>query len=180
MEPEDERNFLERIRVIEPYQIGRSAYESERERFIPIEGVASLEGNLSIYTLAFVRPRDVSLIISRADSGTTHNLDTANSPVVEFGRCRRKGERLSVGRLWYQETRLVGRNRLENKDKDFSRWAQKIFDWIKKNYSYMPEQLCYGGPVALARSIAGSLRLGPPTDSGLSLEERKRILGLTD
>lgn len=178
MGDEDEDDFLGEIRRNAPYQIIRTSYPCGHERVIASEDLPNLTGDPSIYNLALVRESDADKVVHRVSHGDTCHVDLGNSHLIQFNRCQQKSAWLSNGRLWFQESRLVVENRLEKKDNSFCEWAATILQWIKRQYAYLPEQFCYAGPGAKARTDQGLLQLGPPQVSSLSLEERKNILGL--
>jgi hypothetical protein len=107
------------------------------------------------------------------------SVDLAESEVVEFTRCQlSQGQHkpshtwLSSGRLWFAEQTMDGR-----KSDAFIKWANSLLKWVRRNYERDPKGN-YVAPNALELSKAGKLQLGPSDEPELSLEERKRILGL--
>lgn len=106
-------------------------------------------------------------------------VDPSESEVVEFLRCElAKGQYkpsriwLSAGRLWFTEQTMDGR-----KSDSFIKWANSQLKWVRRHYE-MDARGVYVAPNALELSKAGKLQLGPLAEPELSLEERKRILGV--
>jgi hypothetical protein len=178
MEPEDESSFLGDIGSLGPYYVIRTSYSPDAEPVVPLEDVGRLEGNLSIYNLALVQPDDMHKIKNRISNDNLYHVDLSNSPVIQFNRCRRESSWLRNGRLWFQESLLTSENQIERKTPIFCQWARSVLDWVKRRYTYLPEQFAYAGPLAHSRASNIRLQLGPPLVSSLSVEERKRILGL--
>jgi hypothetical protein len=79
---------------------------------------------------------------------------------------------LSGGRLWFAEQTIYVK-----KSDAFIKWANSLLKWIRRNYERDARGV-YVAPNALELSKAGKLQLGPSDEPELSLEERKRILGL--
>jgi hypothetical protein len=59
----------------------------------------------------------------------------------------------------------------------FVKWANSLLKWVRRRYE-RDAKGNYVAPNALELSKAGKLQLGPSDEPELSLEERKRILGL--
>lgn len=180
----DEENFLASISDLAPVQLVYQTFTEpshmELESFEPVD---SREGN------ARGRPEAHLCLVNttlrtppKVDSNLQHSycsIDPAQSEVVEFSRCgpakgRYKPSKtwLSGGRLWFAEQDMGVR-----KSDAFIKWANSLLKWVRRNYERDARGI-YVAPNALELSKAGKLQLGPSDEPELSLEERKRILGL--
>jgi len=59
----------------------------------------------------------------------------------------------------------------------FIKWANSLLKWVRRKYE-RDAKGNYVASNALELSNAGKLQLGPSDEPELSLEERKRILGI--
>lgn len=180
MTHEDEKNFLASISDLAPVRLVYKTFTEplhlELESFEPVgsrEGKAQAHLCLVNATLGTV---------PKVNSYPQHSyrfVDPSESEVVEFLRCElAKGQYkpsqtwLSNGRLWFTEQTMDGR-----KSDAFIKWANSLLKWVRRNYE-RDAKGNYVAPNALELSKAGKLQLGPSDEPELSLEERKRILGL--
>jgi hypothetical protein len=186
MTHEDEKNFLASISDLAPvrldYQTFTEPSHMELESFVP---VGHCGGN---FHPNYFRNAHLCLVNAtlgtppKVDSYPQHSyrsIDLAESEVVEFTRCKlAKGQYkpsriwLSSGRLWFAEQTMHGR-----KSDAFIKWANSLLKWVRRHYE-RDARGNYVAPNALELSKAGKLQLGPSMEPELSLEERKRILGL--
>jgi hypothetical protein len=184
MTHEDEKNFLASISDLAPvrlvYQTFTDPSQMELKSFDP---VGSHEGNERLCLEAHLCLVNATLgIPPKVNSSPQHSyrsVDLAESEVVEFHRCELAKGRykpsqtwLSSGRLWFAEQDMGVR-----KSDAFVKWANSLLKWIRRNYERDARGI-YVAPNALELSKAGKLQLGPSDEPELSLEERKRILGL--
>jgi hypothetical protein len=184
MTHEDEQNFLASINDLAPvrlvYKVFQDPSHMELESF---EAVGSREGNASGWPEAHLCLINATLgTPPKVDSNPQHSycsIDPSESEVVEFTRCgpakgRYKPSKtwLGGGRLWFAEQDIGVR-----KSDAFIKWANSLLKWVRRNYERDARGI-YIAPKALELSKAGKLQLGPSDEPELSLEERKRILGL--
>jgi hypothetical protein len=167
----DEKDFLDAIRRFGPIKVLRNNFadESKMEVQSPPPVVASPDdANLSLLNPTVVTAPKYEYYPSQA----YHHIYLAESEVVQWSRCERVSTWLANGRLWFDENCSNGK-----KSPEFIKWANALLRWIRKNY----QRNAVGGyvaPRALELAKAGKLQLGPPHEPSLSLEERRRILGL--
>lgn len=186
MTHEDEKNFLASISDIAPvrliYKTFTEPLHMELQSFAP---VGHCGGNFhpSYFQNAYLCLVNATLAAPpKVNSSPQHShrsVDLAESEVVEFTRCKLdKGQYkpshtwLSSGRLWFAEQTMDGR-----KSDAFIKWANSLLKWVRRKYE-RDARGNYVAPNALELSKAGKLQLGPSDEPELSLEERKRILGL--
>jgi hypothetical protein len=184
MTHEDEKNFLASISDLAPVRLVYKTFieplHLELESFEPVgsrEGNARLclEANLCLINMTL----GTSPKVNSYPQHSYHSVDVAESEIVEFLRCqlakgRYKPSRiwLSSGRLWFAEQDMHVR-----KSDAFVKWANSLLKWVRRNYEKDARGI-YVAPNALELSKAGKLQLGPSDEPELSLEERKRTLGL--
>lgn len=170
MTHEDEKEFLEAVRQFGSIRLMRNfvSIESEKEILsLPVD-VTTSDANLSLVNGAVgSEPRYEFFPSSR-----NHCIDLAESDVVQFSRCKMVNTWLLDGRLWFDEKSSRGK-----KSAAFLKWANSLLKWVQSNY-YKDVAGNFVGPDALKLSEASMLQLGPPITPSISLEERKRILGL--
>jgi hypothetical protein len=183
---EDEKNFLASISDLAPvrliYQTFTESSPMELESFPP---VGHSGGNFHPNFFQNAHLCLVNALLKsppKVNSYPKHSyrfVDIAESEVVEFARCGpAKGQYkpsqtwLSNGRLWFTEQTMDGR-----KSDGLIKWANSLLKWVRRNYE-RDAKGNYVAPNALELSKAGKLQLGPSDEPELSLEERKRILGL--
>lgn len=178
MTHEDEKNFLASISDLAPVRLVRQSSTEplhlELESFEPI-GSHEDDAHLCLVNATLGT-------VPKVNSYPQHPhrfVDRNESEVVEFLRCKmEKGQYkpsltwLSNGRLWFTEQTMDGR-----KSDAFIKWANSLLKWIRKKYE-RDARGNYAAPNALELSKAGKLQLGPSDEPELSLEERKRILGI--
>jgi hypothetical protein len=184
MTHEDEKNFLASISDLAPVRLVRQTFTDpshlELESFEP---VGSRDGNARLCLEAHLCLVNTTLgAVPKVNSYPQHSyrfVDVAESEVVEFTRCELAKGRykpsqtwLSNGRLWFAEQHMLVR-----KSDAFVKWANSLLKWVRRNYE-KDARGNYVAPKALELSKAGKLQLGPSDEPELSLEERKRILGL--
>lgn len=184
MTHEDEKNFLASISDIAPVRLVHKTFtEPSQLDLESFEPVGSREGKAPFCLNAHLCLVNATLRTPpKVNSYPQHSwrfVDPAESEVVEFLRCelakgRYKPSRtwLSNGRLWFAEQTIHVR-----KSDAFVKWANSLLKWVRKNYERDARGV-YVAPNALELSKAGKLQLGPSAEPELSLEERKRILGL--
>jgi hypothetical protein len=177
MTHEDEKNFLASISDLAPvrliYKTFTEPEHMELKSFEPVgnrEGKARscLEAHLCLVNATLGTPPK----INSSPQHSYRSVDLAESEVVEFTRCEPFKARLMDGRLWFAEQTIHVR-----KSDAFIKWANSLLKWVRRNYERDPRGY-YVAPNALELSKAGKLQLGPSAEPELSLEERKRILGL--
>jgi hypothetical protein len=178
MTHEDEKSFLASISDIAPVRLVFKSFvhpsPMELGSFAPV-GSHELDAHLCLVNTTLVTPPKV-------ESYPQHSrryVDPAESEVVEFTRCELAKGRykpsqtwLRNGRLWFDEQHMLVR-----KSDAFINWANSLLKWIRRSYERDSRGI-YVAPNALELSKAGKLQLGPTMEPELSLEERKRILGL--
>ena len=69
------------------------------------------------------------------------------APVIDFTRGKLRGGPMSVGRIHYETTRLIG-GRLAPMPDSFLDWADSIATWVRRNFVRDASQACYVGPHA--------------------------------
>jgi hypothetical protein len=179
MTHEDEKNFLASISDLAPvrlvYQTFTEPSHMELESFMP---VGHCGGN---FHPNYFRNAHLCLVNAtlgtppKVDSYPQHSyrsIDLAESEVVEFTRCEPFKARLTAGRLWFAEQTIHVR-----KSDAFVKWANSLLKWVRRKYERDARGV-YVAANALELSKAGKLQLGPSDEPELSLEERKRILGI--
>lgn len=171
MTHEDEKSFLDAIRQFGPLTVVHSAFVDESEMEVrSFQAIGALGNDAN---LALVNGPDASGIKHEFfPTSGTHCLDLAESEVVQFSRCKPVKTWLANGRLWLEEN-----SSKRAKSPAFLKWANALFKWVHANYT-KNDAGHFVGPNALELAKAGKLQLGPPMAAPLSLEERKRILGL--
>ena len=184
MTHEDEKNFLASISDLAPVRLVRRTFtEPEHMVLQTFEPVGNREGKARFCLEAHLCLVNATLgIPPKINSSPQHSyrsVDLAESEVVEFTRCELARGRykpsktwLNDGRLWFAEQDLGVR-----KSDAFVKWANSLLKWVRRNYERDARGI-YVAPNALELSKAGKLQLGPSMEPELSLEERKRILGL--
>ena len=177
MTHEDEKNFLASISDLAPmrlvYQTFTGPSHMDLESFDPVgsregNGRLCMEAHLCLINATLGTPPTVN----SSPQHSYRSIDLAESEVVEFHRCEPFKARLMDGRLWFAEQTMHGR-----KSDAFVKWANSLLKWIRRNYEKDARGI-YVAPNALELSKVGKLQLGPSAEPELSLEERKRILGL--
>jgi hypothetical protein len=186
MTHEDEKNFLASISDLAPvrliYMTFTEPLHMELQSFAPV-GHSGGNFHPNYFQNAHLCLVNATLgTPPKVNSSPQHSyrsVDLAESEVVEFTRCQlSKGQYkpshtwLSNGRLWFAEQTMDGR-----KSDAFIKWANSLLKWVRRNYE-RDAKGNYVAPNALELSKAGKLQLGPSDEPELSLEERKRILGL--
>jgi hypothetical protein len=178
MTHEDEKNFLASISDLAPVRLIYKAFTEplhlELESFEPVGGHKD-DAHLCLVNATLGT-------VPKVNSSSQHSyrfVDPAESEVVEFLRCQQsKGQYkpshtwLSSGRLWFTEQTMDGR-----KSDAFVKWANSLLKWVRKKYE-RDARGNYAAPNAHELFKAGKLQLGPSDEPELSLEERKRILGV--
>lgn len=186
MTHEDEKNFLASISDLAPvrliYKTFTESSPMELESFAPV-GHSGGNFHPDYFQNAYLCLVNATLgTVPKVNSSPQHSyrsVDPAESEVVEFLRCKMsKGQYkpsqtwLSAGRLWFTEQTMEGR-----KSDAFIKWANSLLKWVRRKYE-RDARGNYAAPNALELSKAGKLQLGPSDEPELSLEERKRILGI--
>lgn len=170
MTHEDEKNFLVAIREIAPVKLIYNTFADESKielQSLQPVGTTTHDANLSLVATA-------SSFIKYEFFPTSfcYCVDLAESEVVQFNRCKPVKTWLANGRLWFDEKSGQGK-----KSPVFVTWANSLLKWVQANY-HKRAAGHFVAPHALELSKAGELHLGPPLEPPLSLEERKRLLGL--
>jgi hypothetical protein len=173
MTHEDERNFLDAVHQIGPVKLIYNTFADATKmdvQSLKAVGATSNDANLSL-----VNPTITSSIKYKFyPAQSYHCVDSAELEAVQFNRCKQVNTWLANGRLWFDEKSNSGK-----KSAAFLKWASSLLKWIQENY-HKDAAGHFIAPHALELSKAGKLRLGPPTEPSISLEERKRILGLEE
>jgi hypothetical protein len=184
MTHEDEKNFLASISDLAPVRLVRETFtEPEHMELESFEPVGSREGKARFCLEAHLCLVNTTLgTVPKVNFYPQHSyrfVDPAESEVVQFLRCEpAKGQYkpsktwLNDGRLWFTEQTMDGR-----KSDSFIKWANSLLKWVRRHYERDARGI-YVAPNALELSKAGKLQLGPSDEPELSLEERKRILGI--
>lgn len=171
MAREDEKQFLDAIQQFGRVKLIYNTFSSESQ--MEVRSLEAAAGAIDAANLSLVNPSLGSAVKQTFYlSQSYHCLDLAESEVVQFERCKPITTWLARGRLWFEEKSSQGK-----KPADFLKWANSLLKWVQDNY----DEDAAGNlvaPRALELSRAGKLQLGPPVDPPVSLEERKRILGL--
>ena len=168
---EDEKNFLDAIRQRGPVSLVYNSFPCESGMEIqslqPV-GATTNDANLSLLNAAV----DSQLKRDFVSKSRSYCIDLAESEVVQFNRCKAIKTWLANGRLWFEEKASPGM-----KSDAFLKWANSLLKWVQTNYR-KDAAGNFVAPHAQELSKAGKLQLGPPAESSISLEDRKRILGL--
>lgn len=168
---EDEKEFLEAVRLSSPVQLVRNTFADESKNEIqslqPV-GTTHDDSNLSLFNVAAVSQLKQEFF----PSSHSYCIDLTESEVVQFNRCMEVKNWLADGRLWFEE-----KSRRGMKSDVFVKWAKSLLKWVQSNY-YKDDGGNFVAPHALKLSKAGKLQLGPPIEPSILLEERQRILGL--
>jgi hypothetical protein len=178
MTHEDEKNFLASISDLAPVRLVYKSFvhpsAMELGPFAPVGGHEDGADLCLVNTTLGTVPK-----VNSYPQHSYRFVDPAESEVVEFLRCKlAKGQYkpsriwLSAGRLWFTEQTMDGR-----KSDAFIKWANSLLKWVRRHYE-RDAGGNYVAPNALELSKAGKLQLGPSDEPELSLEERKRILGI--
>lgn len=178
MTHEDEKSFLASISDLAPVRLVFKSFvhpsPMELGSFAPV-GSHEDDAHLCLANATLGTPPKVNSYPQHS----RRYIDLAKSEVAEFTRCELAKGRykpsqtwLSNGRLWFAEQDMGVR-----KSDAFIKWANSLLKLIRRNYERDARGI-YVAPNALELSKAGKLQLGPSQEPELSLEERKRILGL--
>jgi hypothetical protein len=186
MTHEDEKNFLASISDLAPvrliYMTFTEPLHMELQSFAPVGHSGGnfhpnyfQNANLCLVNATLgTRPK-----VNSSPQHSYRSVDLAESEVVEFTRCKLdRGQYkpsqtwLSSGRLWFAEQTMDGK-----KSDAFIKWANSLLKWVRRKYERDAKGY-YVAPNALELFKAGKLQLGASDEPELSLEERKRILGL--
>lgn len=152
---QDEKELVNNLRQSQDLILIYNNYGKENEKIL--NDLYPVGHNIYDSFLSLLRSSDLKDLIIK--SHPTHNrfsVDTLNSKVIQFRRCKIIDSRLANGRFWFEENDELGK-----KDTDFIKWANVIFKWIKKNYTKSDDGYEYIGPNALALERKGKLQLGP-------------------
>ena len=169
---EDEKNFLASISRPGHVKLLQRYFADPLEREIEsLRPIGNLKGDADLCLVNTTV--EVRLKVNSYPEQSRHIIDLAESEAVEFSRCAPFKNWLNDGRLWFDEHTSHGK-----KSTAFLKWANSLLKWIRSHYEKDDSGLYFIAPDALALSEAGKLQLGPPTEPELSLEERRRILGL--
>lgn len=172
MTHEDEMNFLASIGTLAPVKLVWRYFEDKSKMEMESVGpVGSLKGDADLCLVNGIV--ETQLKLNTYSGPLHHSIDLAESEVVEFSRCEPFKTWLNDGRLWFDEQTSHGR-----KSAAFLRWANSLLRWVRSHYEKDESGLYFVAPYALELSKAGKLQLGPSAEPQLSLEERKRLLGL--
>jgi hypothetical protein len=168
---EDEKKFLDAIHLLGPVKVIYNTFADELQmevQSLQAVGTVSHDVNLSLLNPA------VGTTIKRTfyPSQSYHCVELAESEVVQFNRCKPVNTWIANGRLWFDEKSNAGK-----KSAAFINWANSLLKWVRDNY-FKNAAGHFIAPHALELLRAGKLQLGPPTESAISIEERKRILGI--
>lgn len=177
MTHEDEKNFLASISDLAPVRLVHKTFtDPSHMELKSFEPVGSRERNARHCPGAHLCLVNSTLgTPPKVNSSPQHSyrsVDLADSEVVEFTRCELFKARLMDGRLWFAEQTIHVK-----KSEAFVKWANSLLKWVRRHYERDARGI-YVAPNALELFKAGKLLLGPSMEPELSLEERKRILGL--
>ena len=171
MTHEDEKKFLDAIQQLGPVRLIYNAFaeasKMEVQSLHPV-GTTSNDANLSLVNDAVASHIQHEFF----PTSGSHCINLSESNVVQFNRCKPIKTWLANGRLWFDE-----KSNRERKSAAFLKWASSLLKWVQANYC-KDARGYFIGPHAFELSKAGKLLLGPSVESELSLEERKRALGL--
>jgi hypothetical protein len=171
MTHDDELEFLVAIRKIAPLKVILRYFESKAEMEVKLlRPVGSFKGDASLCLINTALVGELE--VASYPGQLLHSIDLLRSEVVEFTRCAPFETWLNDGRLWFEE-----RTTNDKKSRPFLLWANSLLKWIRSNYE-RDERGYFIGSHALELSRARKLQLGPPAEPQLSLEQRKRILGV--
>jgi hypothetical protein len=178
MTHEDEKNFLASISDLAPVRLIYKAFTEPLH--LALESFEPVGGHKDDAHLCLVNATLGT--VPKVNSSPQHSyrfVDPSESEVVEFLRCELANGQykpsktwLNNGRLWFAEQTMGGR-----KSDAFIKWANSLLKWVRRHYE-RDSKGNYVAPNALELSKTGKLQLGPSDEPELSLEERKRILGL--
>ena len=171
MTHKDEKSFLDAGRQLGMVKVIYNTFADESKMEVQMlqpVGTTANDTNLSL-----MNADTESRIEHKFFPGSgNYCVDLAESEVVQFNRCKPIKTWLANGRLWFDENSNRGK-----KSAVFLKWARALLRWVQANYT-KDAVGHFIGPNALELSKAGKLQLGPSVEPILSLEERKRILGL--
>jgi hypothetical protein len=171
MTHEDENVFLTSIGQLAPVRLLLQTFSEPAQRELEsFQPVGSLSGDASLCLVN--KTLEAHLKVNSYPAQSRHCLDLLESEIVQFHRCEPFKTWLKNGRLWFDEQTSHGK-----KSPAFLKWANSLLKWIRSNYE-KDQHGCFVGPQALELSKAGKLQLGPSAEPKLSVEERKRILGI--
>lgn len=171
MTHEDEMDFLQAIRQFGPIKIIHNTFGDEAKMEIntlQLVGSVANDANLSLLNPSI----NTSLKRDFYQGQSYYCVDLNESEVVQFNRCKPVQTWLANGRLWFDENCSTGK-----KSNAFLIWATSLLKWIQKNY-HKNAAGHFVAPRALELEKTGKLQLGPSSEPTISLEERKRLLGL--
>jgi hypothetical protein len=170
MTSEDEKDFLEAVRRFGPVKVIHNTFADESQ--MEVQSLQPVGSTPNDANLSLANPTiSASVKHKFYPSQSNFCVDVAESEVVQFNRCKPVNSWLANGRLWFDEKTTNGK-----KSAVFLKWATSLSKWVQKNY-HKDAMGHFIAPHALELSKTGRLRLGPPTEPSISLEERKRILG---
>jgi|SRR5882724_543010 len=171
MTHEDEKNFLASISDLAPVRLVHLSFVDplpmELESFGPVVNPL-VDRDLCLVNTTLGTP----LKVNSYPQQPRRYVDQLESEVVEFHRCAPAKAWITNGRLWFAEQTMQVR-----KSDAFIRWANSLLKWVRR-HNERDARGNYVAPNALELSKAGKLQLGASMEPELSLEERKRILGL--
>jgi hypothetical protein len=171
MTHEDEKVFLAAIEELAPVRLVRQTFSAQAQRELKsFQPVGRLSGDA--YLCLVNTTLEAHVKVNSYPEQSRHCIDLLESEVVQFHRCEPFKTWLKNGRLWFDEQTSHGK-----KSPAFLKWANSLLKWIRTQYE-KDDRGYFVGPHALELSKAGQLQLGPSAEPELSLEERKRILGL--
>jgi len=174
---EDEKNFLASISDLAPVRLLYKTFKdpSCMELEFP-EPLGNREGNdrrrPEAHLCLFNRTLRTPPKVNSSSQHSFRAIDLAESEVVEFQRCEPCKTELMDGRLWFAEQTIQVK-----KSDAFVKWANSLLKWVRRNYD-RDARGYYVAPNALELSKASKLQLGSSVEPELSMEERKRVLGL--
>jgi hypothetical protein len=154
--PADEAVIVDEITSRLGGRFIRRGFQHPEEMAVPslpvIDSVFSNDKHFLIYCPSF----QDSLVIASYPTGV-HSVRQGDSLIIEFSRSYIIGRKIFDGRLWYAPRRDDG----TEKPAGFLAWANRLFSWIKRHFTFRKERGCayYLGPDVVTRLQEGSLEL---------------------
>ncbi|UFP94203.1 hypothetical protein [Gloeobacter morelensis] len=168
MTPLDESRFLEEIKKFGNYSIARNTFRNPKEMLVEHSSALDWKLDEQMWYL-FSTEFDSQIYTKFIETISTYTVDFVESEVIQFARSHKSQDWLSNGRLWYSKVRLSG-----EKNPQFLSWANRIINFIRRNYQKKSTGIYYVGPDALMKSNEGHLQLGPSFEPSWD-EIRKKL-----
>jgi hypothetical protein len=159
---EDEKEFLQALRLKAPVRLICQVFKDESAMEMP--EILPVKKDMSAF-MALVNSNCSTRFNYRCvPEHKNYFFDQQNSEAIEFSRSEpRDDNRITDGRLWFQETWYENRESEGRKSEEFCKWANSVLRWIRSHY-HKREDWDYVGPHAFKLWQEGKLKLGYSAD----------------